>query len=75
MATKVAKNSEEYSTEFCCKFCDYICYKKQHYNQHLLTNKHKNNEIKNSIFRFDVVRNCKFCATRRTIYTIHVQHY
>jgi hypothetical protein len=45
MATKVGKNSEKYSTEICCKFCDYICYKKQHYNQHLLTNKHKNNEI------------------------------
>ena len=45
MATKVGKNSEEYSKEFSCKCCDYICYKKQHYNQHLLTNKHKNNEI------------------------------
>ena len=45
MATKVGKNSEKYSTDFCCKFCDYICYKKQHYNQHLLTNKHKTNEF------------------------------
>jgi hypothetical protein len=45
MATKVGKNSEKYSKEICCKFCDYICFKKQHYNQHLLTNKHKNNEI------------------------------
>jgi len=45
MATKVGKNSEKYSTEICCKICDYICFKKQHYNQHLLTNKHKNNEI------------------------------
>ena len=47
MATKVGKNSEEYSKGIFCKFCDYICYKKQHYNQHLLTNKHKNNEINN----------------------------
>jgi hypothetical protein len=45
MATKVSENSKEISKEFCCKICDYICYKKQHYNQHLLTNKHKNNEI------------------------------
>jgi hypothetical protein len=45
MATKVSENSEINSNEFCCKICDYICYKKQHYNQHLLTNKHKNNEI------------------------------
>ena len=45
MATKVGKNSEEYSKEIVCKFCDYICYKKQHYNQHLLTNKHKTNEF------------------------------
>ena len=47
MATKVGKNSEEYSKGIFCKFCDYICYKKQHYNQNLLTNKHKNNEINN----------------------------
>ena len=47
MATKVGKNSEEYSKGIFCKFCDYIFYKKQHYNQHLLTNKHKNNEINN----------------------------
>ena len=45
MATKVSKNSEVYDKEICCKICDYICYKKQHYNQHLLTNKHKKNEI------------------------------
>jgi len=45
MATKVGKNSEVYDKEICCKICDYICYKKQHYNQHLLTNKHKKNEI------------------------------
>ena len=45
MATKVGENSEKSSTEFRCKICDYICFKKQHYNQHLLTNKHKNNEI------------------------------
>jgi hypothetical protein len=45
MATKVSENSETQSKEICCKICDYICYKKQHYNQHLLTKKHKNNEI------------------------------
>jgi hypothetical protein len=59
MATKVGKNSEEYSKDFCCKFCDYICYKKQHYNQHLLTNKHKNNEI-NSVEN-KIVKNIYDC--------------
>lgn len=47
MATKNSENSEKNNQNFCCKICDYICYKKQHYNQHLLTNKHKINEINN----------------------------
>jgi hypothetical protein len=45
MATKVSENSEDKNKQFYCKLCDYICYKKQHYNQHLLTNKHKTNEF------------------------------
>ena len=45
MATIVSENSEAASKAICCKICDYICYKKQHYNQHLLTKKHKTNEI------------------------------
>jgi hypothetical protein len=47
MATIFSENSEENNNEFLCKKCDYICYKKQHFKQHLLTNKHKNNEINN----------------------------
>jgi hypothetical protein len=47
MATIFSENSEENTNELCCKICDYVCYKKQHFKQHLLTNKHKINEINN----------------------------
>jgi len=47
MATIFSENSEENNKELYCKICDYLCYKKQHFKQHLLTNKHKTNEINN----------------------------
>ena len=51
MATDFSENSEKKNHTFCCKICDYICYKKQHLKQHLLSNKHKNvnfNTVENS---------------------------
>jgi len=52
MATFFSENSEENNHIFCCKICDYICNKKQHLKQHLLSNKHKINNfntVENSV--------------------------
>ena len=38
---KSAKNIKFFE----CKICDFITYKKSDFNRHLLTAKHKNNEI------------------------------
>ena len=45
MANKNSKNSTE---EFICTNCNYTCFKIHHYNQHLLTAKHK--RLTNTIF-------------------------
>jgi len=34
----VAKNGTQ---KYCCKKCDYICYKKYNWNKHIMTSKHK----------------------------------
>jgi hypothetical protein len=38
-------NSQNSLYKFSCLICDYNCSKKSHYNQHLLTSKHKKNTI------------------------------
>ena len=43
MSTDCSENSEIKQTKFECKCCDYNCSKKQHIEQHYMTNKHKTN--------------------------------
>jgi hypothetical protein len=47
MATNFSENSDKNSTNFYCKDCDYICSKYQHFKQHKMTKKHKNNVFNN----------------------------
>ena len=42
MATNFSENSETINMKYECEICDYKCCKKQHYNQHCNTIKHKN---------------------------------
>jgi len=42
----ISENSENSENIFYCEKCDYKCSKKQHFKQHLLTSKHKN-DMKN----------------------------
>jgi len=52
MAEILSENSEQLQHQcFECNMCQYKCYKKQHFTQHLTTNKHKNmigNNVANS---------------------------
>ncbi len=41
MATKNSENSENENLKYVCNDCDYTCCKKQHFNQHCNTVKHK----------------------------------
>ena len=41
MATKFSENSENSTTTFYCKICDYTCFKKQYWKQHNNPKKHK----------------------------------
>jgi hypothetical protein len=43
MSTDCSENSEIKQSNFECKYCDYKCSKKQHINQHYMSNKHKTN--------------------------------
>jgi len=52
METKFSENSEGENTIFCCEKCDYKCFKRQHWKQHILTKKHKTlnfNNVDNSV--------------------------
>ena len=52
METKFSENSECENTIFCCEKCDYKCFKRQHWKQHILTKKHKTlnfNNVDNSV--------------------------
>ena len=39
---KIGKNSP---FKFHCKFCDYLCHKKSHWLQHIVTKKHNDNKM------------------------------
>jgi len=41
--------SQKVAEKFCCKDCDYKCFKKSDYNKHLLTSKHKNRTFLNNL--------------------------
>ena len=43
------KTSETRSSEFVCKKCDYICYKKYNWDRHILTSKHLKSTNSNKI--------------------------
>ena len=56
MATNHSENSEKTRVKFNCLSCDYICYKKQHLEQHNQTKKHKlniGNNVDNSVNNTD----------------------
>ena len=44
-AKVVAKMAKKESKNYVCESCEYICYKKYNYTQHLMTAKHKNKNI------------------------------
>ena len=43
------KTSETRSTEFVCKKCDYVCYKKYNWDRHIMTSKHIKSTNSNKI--------------------------
>jgi hypothetical protein len=56
MATNHSENSEKIQPKFKCLSCDYVCYKKQHFEQHTHTKKHKmniGNNVENSVNNTD----------------------
>jgi hypothetical protein len=58
---KKAQNSPQ---QFTCLFCDYTCSKKSHWNQHILTAKHKNanNANKNANKNSPYQQQCEVCG-------------
>jgi hypothetical protein len=48
--------------KYCCNTCDYNTSKKQDYNRHLLTTKHKINTSKNSVKEKEYI--CKYCKKK-----------
>ena len=49
MATDFSENSEDHKNFFCCKICDYVCFKKQHLVQHKKSVRHNFNNVENSV--------------------------
>ena len=52
MATIHSENSENPPPKYACEYCDYVCCKKQHFEQHKQTKKHKSkisNHVDNSV--------------------------
>jgi hypothetical protein len=52
MSTNFSENSENKKSEYYCKYCDFKCFKNQHYIQHLKTKKHSQcavNGVENSV--------------------------
>ena len=51
METEFSENSEHHKNIYCCDFCDYKCFKKQHIKQHFLSQSHKKltgNQVSNN---------------------------
>jgi hypothetical protein len=43
------KNSQKLAQNYVCKYCDYTCSRKNDYDKHILTSKHKNRTILNTL--------------------------
>jgi hypothetical protein len=43
------KNSQKLAQNYVCKYCDYTCSRKNDYDKHILTTKHKNRTILNTL--------------------------
>ena len=64
MAYLETKNMQKYSQEYFCINCDYKCFKKSLFNQHLETQKHKWKQMETNGNKTNIEFICEICGKR-----------
>lgn len=67
-------NTRISASEYFCKNCDYKCFKKSHWEEHILTKKHQTkNVLEQKNVRFFYCKDCDVKCSHLSIYNRHIE--